>query len=76
MHAFLPMRSIVETDDGGARYGGWFAKPKFFGELDLCYNLPFNATLSAYLNYASSASRNWNVGLSLGVFILAPKYLR
>jgi NTE family protein len=76
MHAFVPMRSIVETEDGGSRYSNWFAKPKFFGELDLCYNLPFNATLSAYLNYASTASRNWNVGLSLGVFILAPKYLR
>lgn len=79
LHAFLPMRSIVETDNdvnGNVRYSNWFAKPKYFGELDICYSLPFNATLSAYLNYASSASRNWNFGISLGVFILAPKYLR
>jgi NTE family protein len=76
MHAFMPMRTIMETEEGMARYSNWFAKPKYFGELDLCCSLPFNATLSAYLNYSSSASRNWNVGLSLGVFILAPKYLR
>lgn len=76
LHAFLPMRSIVETENSGVRYSQWFARPKFFGEIDLCYSLPFNATLSAYLNYASTASRNWNFGISLGVFILAPKYLR
>jgi NTE family protein len=76
LHAFLPMRSIMETENGGVRNSKWFANPKYFGELDICYNLPFNATLSAYLNYASTASRNWNFGISLGVFILAPKYLR
>jgi NTE family protein len=76
LHAFLPMRSIIETENSGARNSNWFAKPKYFGELDVCYSLPFNATLSAYLNYASTASRSWNFGISLGVFILAPKYLR
>ncbi len=76
LHAFLPMRRIVEAENAAARYGSWFSHPKYFGELDLCYSLPFNATLSAYLNYASTASQNWNVGLSLGVFILAPRYLR
>ncbi|MDO5394870.1 MAG: patatin-like phospholipase family protein [Bacteroidales bacterium] len=75
LNCFLPVRPIKEAEDGAARWGKWFSTPRFFGEFDVCYTLPF-ATVSAYVNYASAGSRPWNFGISLGVFILPPKFLR
>ena len=75
LSAFLPVRSIVDNGDGTPRYGDWFSSPKFFGELDVCYTLPF-ATLSAYANYVSAGSRPWNFGISIGIFIMPPRFLR
>lgn len=72
---FLPLRPIKENADGAARYGAWCSTPRFFGELDVCYTLPF-ATLSAYANYSSAGTRPWNFGISIGVFILPQKFLR
>lgn len=74
-NCFLPIRPIKENADGSARYGGWCSTPRFFGELDVCYSLPF-ATLSAYANYSSAGTRPWNFGIAIGVFILPQKFLR
>lgn len=76
VHTFMPLRKI-EPDPltGYAHYGRWFSNPEFFGELAAVYSLPF-ASLSAYCNYMSYPARNWNVGISFGIFILAPKFLR
>lgn len=74
-NAFMPFRKILENADGSARYGRWFSNPQFIGETALAVTLPFS-TLSAYANYTSYPARNWNFGLSLGLFILAPKFLR
>ncbi len=74
-HAFLPFRKIIANTDLTPCYGKIFANPEFFGETTFAVTLPF-ATLSAYANYISYPARNWNFGLSLGVFILAPKFLR
>lgn len=75
LNCFLPFRKIEEGRSFNAVYGKWFHDPEFFGELDVCYTLPF-ATISAYTGYATGRSKPWSVGLSFGVFILAPKYLR
>lgn len=75
LNGFVPVRKIIDTGNGLAGYDGWFKGPQFYGELSLCYSLPF-ATVSAYGNYASSPSKNWNVGISFGVYMLAPKFLR
>ena len=75
LNAFVPVRPIVENNDGSPRYGRWFSRTRFFGELDVCYTLPF-ATLSAYVNYVSAGQRPWNFGLSIGIFLLPPKFLR
>lgn len=72
---FLPLRKIEEAADYSARYGRWLSNPSFFGELAAVYTLPF-ASVSAYVNYQSYPARNWNCGLTLGLFFLAPKYLR
>ena len=77
LHGFLPMRGIV-SEDGSyrARYTRrWLDSPEFFGEFNVAYKFPF-ATVSAYCNYASSPARNWNVGISFGIFLLAPRFLR
>jgi NTE family protein len=74
-HAFLPLRKILQTPELTPRYGKIFANPEFFGETAFAVTLPF-ATLSAYANYTSYPARNWNFGLSLGLFILAPRFLR
>ena len=74
LHGFLPMRKILPAYEGpGARYGRWLHDPEFFGELRGQLNLPFG-TVSAYANYATGGT-GWNFGLSIGTFILAPKFL-
>lgn len=74
-HTFLPFKKIIENPDNTARYGKIFSNPEFFGETALAVTLPF-ATLSAYANYVSYPAHNWNFGISLGIFVLAPKFLR
>lgn len=75
LHGFLPVRSIEEDPAGRAYYGKWFSNPQVFGQIDISYSLPF-ATISAYGNYATGRSKSWNVGVSFGVFLLAPEFLR
>ena len=74
-HAFMPYKKILERPDATAYYAKAFSNPEFFGEAAFAFTLPF-ATLSAYANYASYPARNWNFGISLGLFVLAPKFLR
>lgn len=73
-HCFMPMRKIKTDNKLTPRYGDWFADPSFFGELAAVYKFPF-ASLSFYGNYADAPNRQWNLGISFGVFILAPKFL-
>lgn len=74
MSGFVPARTIVETAGGLARYGRWFGTAHFFGEFAVACKLPF-ATLSAYCNYSTSR-HHFNAGISLGLFILAPKFIQ
>lgn len=74
-YVFMPLRKI-ENRDGVAAYSkDWFNRPEFFGEFDINYKLPF-ATVVAYCNYASKPAHNWNLGISFGVFLPAPRFLR
>ncbi len=76
LFGFLPLRKILNDGTGRAAYSRhWLANPEFFGEAAVCYTFPF-ATLTAYCNYASSPARNWNCGVSFGLYLLAPKFLR
>lgn len=74
-HTFIPFRKIMEGENNTVHYGKWFSNPQFFGETAFAVTLPF-ATLSAYANYISDPAHNWNFGISLGIFVLAPKFLR
>lgn len=57
---------------GFARFVG---SPTVFGEIDVNYAFNF-ANLTAYANYCTGRVRDWSAGISFGVFILAPRYLR
>lgn len=76
LFGFLPMRKIKHdplTDK--PCYGRWLSNPVFFGELDVVYSFPM-VSLAAYCNYTSYPARNWNVGIAVGVYLHAPKFLR
>lgn len=74
-HLFMPMRKILADENMRPYYGKWLSDPEFFGELSIVYNLPF-ASLNLYGNYMSYPMRNWNFGISFGLFFLAPQFLR
>ncbi len=74
-YAFVPLRKIEEVGNDTPRYGRWFSNPEFFGEADITYNFPF-ASLTGYLNYTTVPGAKWGVGLSFGIYILPPKFLR
>lgn len=73
---FMPSRRIeMDAETGKAVYGKWFRNPEVVAELDLVYNLPF-ASVCGYVNYLSYPARNWNVGISFGLFFHASRFLR
>lgn len=75
-YGFMPLREICEVaDTDTAVYGRWFHSPEFFGEADVTYRFPF-ASLNVYANYSTSPGAKWNVGISFGIYILPPKFLR
>lgn len=75
LSCFLPFRKIKEGNAFKAYYGDWFADPEFFTEADICYSLPF-ADLTVYTGYATGRSKPWNFGITFGLYITAPKFLR
>jgi NTE family protein len=74
-YAFIPVRRIIEAEADTPRYGKWLGSAEFFGEADITYHFPFGS-LTGYANYSTGHGAEWNFGLSFGVFILPPKFLR
>lgn len=74
-HAFMPYRPIYCGEWNRAFYGNRFSKMEFFGELTGVLSLPF-ANVSAFGHYSTSSAGGWNFGVSLGVFMPAPRFLR
>ncbi len=74
-YAFVPIRHIEEAADGSAFYGKWISRPSWFAEGAVAYHFPFG-TLAGYVNYCDGPAGRWNVGISFGVFVLPPKFLR
>lgn len=74
-YAFMPVRDLNRGIDGTAEWGRRMNKIEVFSEAALAYHFPFG-TLAGYVNYATGESHGWNVGLSLGVFVLPPRFLR
>jgi len=76
-YCFLPLRRIGQDAVTGmaVHSNRWFSHPEFFGEFDVSYRLPF-ATVTGYCNYSTGLESGWNVGVSFGIYLLAPKFLR
>lgn len=72
--AFLPVRRILPTADGSAHYGHYFGATCFFGEFNLVYSLPFG-DIAAYCNYVSKPGKA-NVGISFGIYLPEPDFIR
>lgn len=73
-HVFAPLRAIRENASTGlAEHGRWFGKLAGFGEIDAVYRLPF-ASVAAYCNYTRHAG--FNAGVTLGIYMHAPGFLR
>lgn len=70
---YFPVRNEIRKENGNLGYDGWFRKAEFMGEISAVYNFPF-ASLSVYCNYLSYPARNWNVGVSFGWLIQAPRF--
>ena len=80
------LRGVVpETRDGGGKgigvvwleedaYGVW-AFADDFGEAAVVYKLPF-ASIAGWCNYSTGYTSGWNVGISFGVYLTAPKFLQ
>lgn len=74
-YAFSPFRKILRDDDYSAIYAdGYFTHVEFLGEVSLVYKFPF-ATLSAFANYYTYPSNNWNFGFALGFLLYNPRFL-
>lgn len=74
-HAFIPWRPIEQVHGSErAQYGKWFSRADFYGEIAAVYTLPF-ASLSVYGNYQTIPGNRWGVGVSFGIYILAPRFL-
>lgn len=72
-HLFQPMRRILlDQADGTPYYGRWFSQRFAYCEVAAAYTLR-TATLKLYGNYQSYPARNWNVGVSFGLYFLAPR---
>lgn len=73
-YAYSKIRELKNMGLETARYGDWFRKVQFVGEVSAVYNFPF-ASLSVYANYLSSPKSNWNFGINFGLFFQAPKLI-
>lgn len=71
-HMFQPIRRIqLDRESGRPYYGKAFARRYAYCEVAGAYTFRF-ATLSVWGNYQSYPARNWNVGVSFGLYFLAP----
>lgn len=76
-HIFAPWQTINRGVHDSTSLGSKPGKPEFFAEAQAVFNLKL-LSLSAYANYrtGSPADRGWHCGLSLGIFVLAPDFLK
>lgn len=76
-YAFVPLRRIDQVAGTDVpRWGRWLSDPEFYGEADISFNLPIGGQITGYVNYSTLKGDKWNVGISLGIYLLPPKFLR
>lgn len=73
-YLYSKTRALKDMGSQTAKYGDWFHRFDFIGEIAAVYNFQF-ASLSLYCNYLSFPARNWNFGINFGLFFQAPKLI-
>lgn len=76
-HIFAPWQSIEHGEGNLTRLSNKPGIAQFFGEAQAVYNFKV-ASVCLYANYRTGSrdDRGWHVGLSLGIFALAPDFLK
>lgn len=76
-HIFAPWQRIERAQDNAMTRSSVPGSPDFFGELQAVVNIK-SVSICAYGNYrtGSPADRGWHCGITLGVFALAPDFLK
>jgi len=72
---FAPMRRILPGSGNTARYSGWFGSCEFAGELTAALKLPFGC-VRGYVDYRTTSFCHWSAGISIGMLLKAPRFLR
>ncbi len=72
---YAPLRQIKQTEIGGAARGRWFGVYRFLGETAIVANLR-SVTVTGYARYVSTPATRWAFGITLGTYLIAPKFLR
>ncbi len=75
-HLFMPLRKIADGGEDTAHYGRWFSNPELYTEADVTYQFPFKASLTGYVSYSTTPGSRWSAGISFGIYIMPPKFLR
>lgn len=65
VYAFVPIFSIKQDEYRKPYYGKAFSSMEMLAETALVFQLPFGA-ISGFVNYYTTPSREWNIGLSIG----------
>ncbi|MBD5250706.1 MAG: patatin [Barnesiella sp.] len=73
---FLPYKRI-ELEEGTIRprWSKVFAHPEYVGEVSGVVTLPFG-NIRVYTQYSTGGGERWNAGISIGTFMLAPRFVK
>ncbi len=73
---FLPYRRIVlQEGTTKPRWSKPFAHPDYVGEVSGVVTLPFG-NIRVYTQYSTGGGERWNAGISIGTFMLAPRFIK
>lgn len=70
---FSPIFPLERQENNSVKYGKFFSKQEYMGEVSLVLQLPF-VSISLFGNFYSYPKDNWNFGLNIGYLIFGPKF--
>lgn len=76
-HIFAPWQRLGFDETGATTLSKKIPDPEFFGEIQAVANLKY-VNVCAYANYRTGYrnDQGWHVGVTLGLFMLAPEFLK
>lgn len=74
-YSFVPYRPILRDADNNAFYGDPLSSISYMGDISLVYALPI-ASFGLWVSNYSFPTNNWNFGVSLGVLMYNPSFIK